>query len=63
MFTQFKTWANQLWVIGRRSNYAYLRLYPNPGFMLPWFGKRIRWSKFYGFTLTNPPSQGNPKGL
>ena len=39
---------NRLWVIGRRSNAHYLRLYPNPGVMVtigPW---QLKWSRFYG---------------
>jgi len=64
MLTQLRIYLNQLWIIGRRSNTAYLRFYPNPGFMIPWPGsKRLRWSKAYGLTFTNPPTPGNPKGL
>jgi len=44
-----RTWADALWVIGRRSETAYIRFYPNPGFMLPWFGgQRLLWSRFDG---------------
>jgi hypothetical protein len=47
-----KNWFDQLWVIGRRSALAYLRFYPNPGFMIPWFGaRRLIWSKFYGWRI------------
>lgn len=64
MWNKFKIWADALWIIGRRSDVAYLRFYPNPGFMIPWpNNKRLRYSKFYGFTITNPPTPGNPKGL
>jgi hypothetical protein len=27
---------NKVWILGRRSELAYLRFYPNPGFMIPW---------------------------
>lgn len=55
---------NKLWCIGRRSNVAYLRFYPNPGFMIPWKnGKRLRWSKFYGLKITKAPTPTNPRGL
>ena len=42
---------NQLWAIGRRSTRGYLRLYPNPGFMLRAFGREWKWSKFYGWSV------------
>ena len=43
---------NQLWVIGRKSEKMYVRFYPNPGFMIPWFkGKTLKYSKFYGWSL------------
>lgn len=43
---------DRLWAIGRKSKVAYLRFYPNPGFMLPWFGgKKLKWSKHYGWTV------------
>ena len=43
---------NRLWVIGRKSAFAYLRFYPNPGFMIPWTqGRRLVWSKFYGLKI------------
>ncbi len=49
-------WLDQLWAIGRRSNVAYIRFYPNPGFMLPLpGGKRLRWSIFYGARITRAP--------
>lgn len=55
---------NQLWCIGRRSNLAYIRFYPNPGFMIPiGRNKRFRWSKFYGAKVTKAPTPENPKGL
>jgi hypothetical protein len=64
MFNKLLIWANQMWVIGRRSDTAYLRFFPNPGFMIPWpGGKRLRWSVFYGLKITNPPTLGNPRGL
>ncbi len=59
-----RQYFDQLWCLGRRNNTAYLRFYPNPGFMIPWFGgKRLRWSKFYGWAITKPPTPGNPRGL
>lgn len=55
---------NRLYCLGRRSTWAYLRFYPNVGFMLPWpGGKRLRWSVFYGFAVTKAPVPGNPRGL
>jgi len=55
---------NKIWCIGRRSDTAYIRFYPNPGFMIPWFGnKRLRYSKFYGWKITKAPTIGNPRGL
>jgi hypothetical protein len=55
---------DRLICLGRRSNVYYIRFYPNPGFMAPWFhGKRIRWSKFYGWSVTKAPIEGNPKGV
>lgn len=55
---------NKLWALGRRSTLYYIRFYPNPGFMIPWFnGKRFRWSKFYGASITKAPTNDNPKGL
>lgn len=54
---------NRVWVLGRRSEFAYVRVWPNPGFMVPiWPGKRLRWSRFYGGRVTKPPAPGNPKG-
>ena len=29
---------NKVWALGRKSKIWYLRIYPNPGFMIPWFG-------------------------
>jgi hypothetical protein len=41
---------NRVWAVGRRSDKAYIRFYPNPGFMFPWFGgRRIVWSQFDGW--------------
>ena len=55
---------DQVWVLGRHSTVAYLRFYPNPGFMVPWPGnRRLRWSKFYGFAITKAPTPTNPRGL
>jgi hypothetical protein len=55
---------NRLWALGRRSKVAYLRFYPNPGFMLPCgLDKRIRWSWSEGWRLTKAPTPKNPKGL
>lgn len=64
MWSRFKIWVNQLWVLGRRSKIAYLRFYPNPGFMFP-IGpnKRVRYSKFYGWKITKAPTKDNPRGL
>lgn len=54
-------WLNQLWCLGRRSTVAYLRFYPNPGFMIPWpGGRRLRGSWFYGLSVR--PAAGNPRG-
>lgn len=54
----------KLRAIGRQSRVAYLRFTPNPGFMVPlWPGKRLRWSRFYGWKVTKPPTPGNPRGL
>ena len=54
---------DRIWVLGRRSTVAYLRLYPNPGWMIPvGVDRRLRWSKFYGFQWTRAPKPGNPKG-
>jgi hypothetical protein len=59
-----RNWLDRLWCIGRRSNVAYVRFYPNPGFMLPLIpGKRLRWSKHYGWKVTKSPVPGNPRGL
>lgn len=63
MWVKFKIWINRLWVIGRYSKIAYFRLYPNPGFMIPFGKKRIRYSKFYGWKVTKAPTPTNPKGL
>jgi hypothetical protein len=61
---EFKNRVNRLWVIGRRSKIAYVRFYPNPGFMLPlWKNKRVRYSKFYGWKITKAPTDSNPRGL
>ena len=63
MWNRLALRLDRMWVIGRRSTVAYLRLYPNFGFMLPWFGgKRLRYSKFYGWAVTKPPTAGNPTG-
>lgn len=51
-------WFNQLWIINRRGTRFYIRLYPNPGFMVPWFGgQNLKWSKFYGWKFS--PGPGN----
>ena len=64
LYQSSRNWADQLWVIGRHSTVAYVRFYPNPGVMLPWFtGRRLRWSWFYGWALTKAPVPGNPRGL
>jgi hypothetical protein len=56
--------VDRLWVLGRRSTVAYVRLYPNFGFMLPiGRNRRLRWSRFYGWAITQAPRLGNPKGV
>jgi len=32
--------TKQAIILGRRSEYVYVRFYPNPGFMLPIWGRR-----------------------
>jgi len=40
---------NKVWCLGSTN---YIRLYPNPGFSIPFFfNKRIKWSKFYGWKV------------
>lgn len=40
---------NKLWIIGNNSKWYYIRFYPNPGFMIRFFGRRYKWSKHWGF--------------
>jgi len=42
-------YTSKLRILGRHSKKHYLRFYPNPGFMFTIFGRRIKWSKFYGW--------------
>ena len=49
-YTRFVNWADSLWCVGRRSKTAYIRFYPNPGFMFPWGKRFVKWSVFYGLT-------------
>jgi hypothetical protein len=55
-------WANGLWVIGRRSEVAYVRFYPNPGVMFPWTGRRrVVWSRSDGWFVRFAGSHARPK--
>ena len=53
---------NRVIALGRRSTRAYLRFYPNPGFMLPWFGGRqLLWSRSDGWYTRSRNQQNRPK--
>ena len=46
-----RAFLDRVWVIGRRSERAYLRFYPNPGFMVRAFGREFKGSRFYGWSV------------
>lgn len=51
---------DRLMAIGRQSERAYVRFYPNPGFMLPWGSKRLVWSWHKGFVMRARGSRQQP---
>jgi hypothetical protein len=52
---------NRLYAIGRRSELAYVRFYPNPGFMIPWArGRRFVWSWHKGHIIRRVGTRSQP---
>jgi hypothetical protein len=50
VWVAFRIWMNAAWILGRRSETAYVRVYPNPGLMFPWFGgRRVVYSRSRGW--------------
>ena len=43
---------NRLWIVGRRNDHNFIRIFPNPGFSLKFGKKKIKWSKFRGLEIS-----------
>lgn len=53
---------DRVWALGRRSERMYLRFYPNPGFMVPWFkGRQLLWNRHDGWYRRLPGERHRPK--
>ena len=52
---------NRLLILGRRSERGYLRIYPNPGFMIPIGRRRLVWSWHKGMIVRSAGSRQQPE--
>jgi hypothetical protein len=52
---------NRLLILGRQSERGYVRVYPNPGFMVPLpSGRRLVWSWHKGLIVRSAGSRQQP---